>query len=139
VYVVLTLGSTNLIGDAFTSLALTIAFYYGITGFSCVIYYRRELFKSAKNFLYIGALPFLGGAILTFILVKAVIQYSKASGGVASPFLGIGSPIAIALVMAILGLVFMTIQRVRMPEFFRRKPEIVDPAILAAAPAGQTS
>ena len=31
-----------------------IAFYYGLTGYACVIYYRRELFKSAKNFVLAG-------------------------------------------------------------------------------------
>ena len=31
-----------------------IAFYYGLTGFACVIYYRHELLKSARNFLLIG-------------------------------------------------------------------------------------
>jgi amino acid transporter len=139
VYVFLSVTSQNLIADAFTSLALTIAFYYGFTGFACVIYYRRELFKSAKNFLLIGTLPFIGAVLLMFILVKAIIDYSKPHAGYAAPFLGIGSPIAIALGMVILGLVFMAIQRVRMPEFFRRKPEVVDPAILAKAPAGHSS
>ncbi len=126
----------NLIGDAFTSLALTIAFYYGFTGFACVIFYRRHLLDSARNLLFIGVLPFVGGAVLTFVLVRAVIDYSKPHAGLAKPFLGIGSPIAIALVMIILGIVFMIIQRIRQPEFFRRKPEVVDPAIVAGAPAG---
>jgi amino acid transporter len=67
-------GTQDLIGDAFTSLALTIAFYYGFTGFACVIFYRRELFKSVKNFLYIGVLPMFGGLVLTWVLVKAVID-----------------------------------------------------------------
>ena len=35
------------------SLGLMIAFYYGLTGFACVVYYRRELFKSVKNFVFI--------------------------------------------------------------------------------------
>jgi amino acid transporter len=138
VFVLLSATSTNLIGDAFTSLALTIAFYYGFTGFACVIYYRRQLFTSFKNFFFIGLLPFAGGAILTYILIKAVIDYSKPHAGYAKPFLGIGSPIAIALLMIILGLVGMIIQRVWMPEFFRRKPEVVDPEIVAGAPAGHS-
>jgi len=73
------------------------------------------------------------------VLIKAVIDYSKASGGYAKPFLGIGSPIAIALVMIILGLALMIIQRITSPEYFKRKPEVVDPAILASAPAGRGS
>jgi amino acid transporter len=139
VYVFLSATSKNLIADAFTSLALTIAFYYGFTGFACVIFYRRHLFDSAKNFFFIGVLPFVGGAILTWVLVKAVIDYSKPGGGYAKAFLGIGSPIVIALVMIILGFVLMFVQRFTMPEFFRRRPEVVDPAVLANAPAGGAS
>jgi amino acid transporter len=134
VYILLSATSTNLIADAFTSLALTIAFYYGFTGFACIIYYRRHLFESAKNFFLIGLLPFAGGAVLTFVLIKAVVDYSKPHAGYAKPFLGIGSPIAIALVMIILGLAGMLVQRLTMPEFFKRRPEVVDPALLAGAP-----
>jgi amino acid transporter len=137
VYILLSATSTNLIGDAFTSLALTIAFYYGFTGFACVVYYRRQLFGSLKNFVYIGLFPFAGGAALTAVLVKAIIEYSKPHAGYAKPFLGIGSPIAIAILMILLGLVWMVIQRITMPEFFKvNKPQVVDPAIVASAPAG---
>ena len=142
VYVFLAATSTNydLIGDAFTSLSLTIAFYYGFTGLACVVYYRRHIFDSVKSFFFIGVAPFLGWALLTFILVKAVVDYSKPHAGYASPFLGIGSPVAIALFMIILGLVLMVIQRLWMPEFFKtHKPEVVDPAIVATAPAGRAS
>jgi amino acid transporter len=139
VYILLSVTSQNLIADAFTSLALTIAFYYGFTGFACVIFYRRHLFDSARNLLFIGVLPLVGGLILTWVLIKAVIDYSKADGGYAKPLLGIGSPIAIALVMIILGVIGMLIQRARMPEFFRRRPEVVDPATLAGAPASHVS
>jgi amino acid transporter len=140
VYVLLSVTShDNLIADAFTSLALTIAFYYGITGFACVVYYRHHLLDSVKNFVMIGVLPFVGGLILTWVLVKAVIDYSKADGGYSKPFLGIGSPIAIALATIVLGIIGMLIQRIREPEFFRRKTETVDPATFAASPAGHSS
>lgn len=139
VYILLSVTShNNLIADAFTSLALTIAFYYGITGFACVIYYRRHLLDSVRNFVMIGVLPFVGGCVLTFILIKAVIEYSAADGGYAKPFLGIGSPIAIALLTVVLGLISMVIQRFWMPEFFTRKPEVVDPAVLERGPAATT-
>ena len=139
VYILLSISSQNLIADAFTSLALTIAFYYGFTGFACVVFYRRHLLDSVRNFLFIGVLPLVGGLILTWVLIKAVIDYSKADGGYAKPFLGIGSPIAIALLMVALGVIGMLIQRVTMPEFFRRRPEVVDPAVLAGAPASLDS
>jgi amino acid transporter len=142
VYIFLAATSTNydLIGDAFTSLALTIAFYYGFTGLACVIYYRRHLIDSFRNFLLIGVLPFVGWVFLTYILVKAIIVYSAPHAGYSSPFLGIGSPIAIAILMVILGIAFNIVQRITMPDFFKEnKASVVDPAILAAAPAGHES
>ena len=140
VYILLSVTShDNLIADAFTSLSLTIAFYYGITGFACVWYYRKHLFDNLRNFFFIGVLPTVGGLILTWVLVKAVIDYSKADGGYSKPFLGIGSPIAIALLTIIMGLIVMVYQRIVAPEFFKRKPSVVDPAVVAHAPAGQSS
>ena len=53
-YVGLTIVSENILFDSIAALGLMIAFYYGLTGFACVIYYRRELFKSARNFVMIG-------------------------------------------------------------------------------------
>ena len=49
-----------------------IAFYYGLTGFACVIYYRRELFNSARNFVIIGVLPFARRADALRILVEVL-------------------------------------------------------------------
>ena len=48
---------------------LMIAYYYGQTGFACVIYYRRYIFKSVKNFFFVGLLPLVGGLTLAFIFV----------------------------------------------------------------------
>ena len=138
VYIFLAATSTNydLIGDAFTSLSLTIAFYYGFTGLACVVYYRRHLLDSVKSFVFIGVLPFIGFGVLMFILVKAVVDYSKPHAGFSSPFLGIGSPVAIALFMILLGLVLMVIQRVSMPAFFKTHHlEVVSDEIVAGAPA----
>jgi amino acid transporter len=131
VFVFLEATSQNLIADAFTSLALTIAFYYGITGYACTWFYRRHLFKSAKNFLYLAFLPLLGGGILTWVFIKACIDYSKADGGYAKPFLGVGSPVVITIVMIVVGLVLLIAQRLKDPEFFKRKTEVVDPGLAA--------
>jgi amino acid transporter len=142
VYILLSVTShDNLIADAFTSLSLTIAFYYGITGFACVLYYRKHLFDSVRNFVYIGLLPFIGGVVLAYMIVKAVIVYSASDGGYAAPIhifgLTIGSPIAIALLTVVLGLITMIFQRIWMPKFFKtRHPEVVDPAVFAHSPAG---
>lgn len=55
-YVGLTIVSENILYDSIAALGLMIAFYYGITGFACAWYYRRELTKSAKNLVMAGLL-----------------------------------------------------------------------------------
>ncbi len=56
-YVGLTIVSEKILFDSIAALGLMIAFYYGLTGFACAIYYRRELFKNAKTFLFMGLAP----------------------------------------------------------------------------------
>jgi hypothetical protein len=60
-YVVLTVISANAPADSIASLGLAVAFYYGITAFSCVRYFRRTLFTSARHCFMRGLLPLLGG------------------------------------------------------------------------------
>ena len=64
-------------------------YYYGQTGIACAWYYRRYLFKSAKNFFLVGLLPLLGGLMLAFIFVWGVKDYAQSSYEDASWF-GIG-------------------------------------------------
>jgi amino acid transporter len=125
----LELTSQNLIYDAFTSLSMTIAFYYGMTGIACTWFYRHHLLSSAKNFLYLAVLPVVGSGVLAYIFYKAVKDYSATDGGYAKPFLGVGSPVMITAAMIVLGLVLMLAQWRNNPEFFRRKPAPVDPAL----------
>jgi amino acid transporter len=131
VYVLFSIFShDNLIGDAFTSLSITIAFYYGITGYACVVYYRRQLFDSVKNFLLLGIVPLAGGMFLTYIIVKAIVTYSKADANYStSTIFGIGSSIAIALVTILIGIILSLIMWLYKPEFFKRHTEIADPDV----------
>ena len=71
-YVALTLISPDdVLANSILALGFGIAFYYGLTGFACVFYYRRHIFKSFKNFIFIGLAPFLGAVILTVLFVIA--------------------------------------------------------------------
>ncbi len=45
-YVLFTLVSPNLLSALIGSVGLMIAFYYGLTGFACVWFYRKDLTKS---------------------------------------------------------------------------------------------
>jgi amino acid transporter len=134
VFVLMMATSTNLISDAFTSLAITIAFYYGFSGYACIVYYRKQIFETPRKFVMLCLIPGLAALFLTWIIVKAFIEYSAADGGYAKPILGIGSPVAIALLMIILGIVGMLIQRLTMPEFFQRKREIAPEHVLDGDP-----
>ena len=62
-YVVMNyLSGSGVIADAVTGIGLYIAFYYGLTGFACAWYYRRNLTSSARNLWMQGILPVTGGA-----------------------------------------------------------------------------
>ncbi len=56
-YVGLTIVSENILFDSIAALGLMIAFYYGLTGIACTIYYRRELTRSVKAFFLVGVGP----------------------------------------------------------------------------------
>jgi hypothetical protein len=127
-YVVLTIVSEDILGDSIAELGLMIAFYYGLTVFACVLYYRREIFTSARAFVTAGLMPLLGGVSLGYIFVKSAIDLSEPGR---RDVLGMGPPLAIAIAFAIIGLVILLAQRINSPEFFRRRPEVAPRGSLA--------
>ena len=135
-YVGLTLVSENILYDSIAALGLMIAFYYGITGFACAIYYRRELFKSAKNFLFVGVAPVLGGAILTWVLIKSIIDLSKPENSESGDsWLGLGPPLVIGIGLMLFGVVLMFWwYAAGHRDFFGRKPEVAEPDSLDEPP-----
>ena len=60
-YLVLTFLSENALADSVASLGLAVAFYYGVTAFACVWYFRATLFSSTRNLFFRGIFPLLGG------------------------------------------------------------------------------
>jgi len=133
-YIGMTLISDNILQDSITSLGLAIAFYYGITGFACTIYYRRELFRSVKTFLLIGVGPFLGGLMLLGIFVKSCVDLSKPENSESGDsWFGLGPPLVIGVGFLLLGVVLMGIWRAAgHAEFFRRRPSAAAPDALGS-------
>ena len=129
-YVGLSAISQNILYDAIAALGLMIAFYYGLTGYAAVIYYRHHLRDSPRAFVMVGVLPLLGALILTWALIRSVIDLAdpKNSTSGASWF-GVGVPLAIAIIFMVIGLVLMIVMRLTSPEFFKRRREVVDPEI----------
>ena len=116
----------NPIADGVTAIGLYIAFYYGLTAFSCVWHYRATLTSSARNLWMRGILPGLGGLIM-----YAAGFYSLQSDWVASssyttwtvPVLHwkIGGIFIIAALAALAGLIGFIYMRVTAPAFFRKE------------------
>ena len=57
----------GVIGDAVIAIGLYIAFYYGLTGFACAWYYRRNLLSSTRNLFMQGIFPVAGALMLWFL------------------------------------------------------------------------
>ena len=68
-------NGNSVIEDSVSALGVWIAFYYGLTGFSSVWYYRKTLRESARTLWLRGILPLLGGLILWFAMFWAFWYY----------------------------------------------------------------
>jgi len=131
--------SQNVLGDSISALGFQIAFYYGLTGFACAIYYRRQLTSSFRNFFMAGVVPFVGGLMLTGVFIKAFVDYNKVENTYAGKFLGFGVPVAIGVGLLLVGVVLMVVANLAYPKFFKRKWETADPGILEGTVRGEAS
>jgi amino acid transporter len=116
----------NVISDAVTSCGIFIASYYGLTGFACAWYYRRNLRSSARNLWMQGILPVLGGLILYFLGGWSLWEdYDVATENSYTTFTvpglhwQIGGVFVIVFLTSLLGLIFFVALRVSQPDFFK--------------------
>jgi len=116
-YVGLTLVSENVLQDSILAVGLMIAFYYGLTGFACAWYYRREL-KTPRDLIMRGVFPLLGGIILLAVFVKACIDYLDPEYGFTTVF-GVGGVFVVGIGTLLIGVVLMEIYARIAPAFFR--------------------
>jgi hypothetical protein len=115
----MTVLSERVLTDTILSLGIMICFYYGLTAFGCIWFFRHRLFKSAYNFVFMFLLPLLGGLGLFFVLIITLIDSADPSYGSGASIGGIGLVLILGLGLILVGLVFMFIMRARQPEFFR--------------------
>ena len=117
----------DVLGDSIAAVGLMIAFYYGITGFACVLYYRKHLFTSLKNFIFVGLAPFLGGAILTWVFVKSCIDLAKPENSESgNSWFGVGPPLVIGLGLLAIGVPLMLLCMPKSREFFKLRRDPID-------------
>ena len=139
-YVAVNQLSTNILSDSVTAVGFVIAFYYGLAGLACVVYYRKALLRSVKNFLLVGVLPLLGAVSLAAVVYYAYNDYQNkgyAEGYNSSkPLLGIEIPILIGIGGLLCGVVAMFVAQAKLGgAFFHRRPEAADADALERPPA----
>jgi amino acid transporter len=57
---------------AISALGLQIAFYYGLAALAVVLAYRRVLFRSVSNLVFIGLWPLLGAVFMFWVFVESL-------------------------------------------------------------------
>src|SRR6266568_1926872 len=120
----------GVIGDAVIAIGLYIAFYYGLTGFACAWYYRKNLTSSVRNLFMQGILPVAGGLILYFLGGWSVwLDYDVATANdytmwtVPGLHWQIGGAFVIAVAAGLVGLLFYLFCRYIRPgaPFFKKQ------------------
>jgi amino acid transporter len=118
-YAVLTFTSENVLTDTIYSLGIMICFYYGLTAFACIWYFRHELFKNAQSFIFKLLFPLLGGLGLLGVFLVTLRDSASPDYGSGASIGGVGLVLILGLGLILLGIVFMLIMRARQPAFFR--------------------
>jgi amino acid transporter len=124
-YGVMTAISESVLTDTIDSLGLMIAFYYGLTGLSCVWWFRAELRRSQRDLWVKGILPGFGALVLFFFFFYGAFEFWKVSYGYSSwklpfsPHWAIGGTFLTGAAALGVGVVLMLIYRAVNPAFFR--------------------
>ena len=118
-YALMRVISDSVLQDTIASLGLMICFYYGITAFACVWYFRASAFASARNFFFRFFAPLVGGLALAAVFVKTIVDSLDPDYGSGSSILGMGTVFVIGAGIIVLGIVVMVIMQVTRPGFFR--------------------
>lgn len=116
-YLTLSVVSRNALADSIASLGLAVAFYYALTAFACIWYFRRTLLRSARNFAFRLVAPLLGGATMVWAFARSAVDMIATDYG-ATVIGGIGGVFVIGVGMLVLGLPLMIAYAVARPAFF---------------------
>ena len=73
-YVGMSVISQNILYDSIYSIGLAITFYYALTGFSSVWYFRHDLTNSGRDLFFKGLFPLFGALGLGFVFVRSAMD-----------------------------------------------------------------
>jgi len=118
-YSVMHIVSDHVLADTILTLGMMICFYYGLTAFACVFYFRRTLLHSPRNFFLRGAAPFAGGLVLAAVFVETALDSMNPQFGSGSSVFGVGLVFLLAVGIILLGVAIMLVISWRRPGFFQ--------------------
>ncbi len=118
-YAILTFLSENVLTDTIYSLGIMICFYYGLTAFACIWYFRNELFLDFPSVVFKLLFPLLGGLGLLAVFVVTLRDSASPDYGSGASIGGVGLVLILGLGLIIAGVALMFWQQVREPAFFR--------------------
>jgi amino acid transporter len=118
-YAVMRFVNENVLWDTITTLGLMICFYYGLTAFAAVWYFRKQWFDSVRSFFFTLLAPLVGGVILIVLFGITLVESLDPEYGSGTEWFGVGSVFVLGVGIIGLGLVIMIWQAIRRPAFFR--------------------
>ncbi|MBB2976629.1 amino acid transporter [Microbacterium endophyticum] len=125
-YAVMRFVSENVLWDTITALGMMICFYYGITAFACVWYFRKQWFDSARNVFFTFLFPLVGGAILAVLFVTTLVDSMNPDYGSGSSIFGLGLVFVLGVTVIGIGIIIMIWQAAKHPAFFKGETLAVD-------------
>ena len=127
-YTVMRFVSENVLWDTITTLGMMICFYYGLTAFAAVWYFRATWFRSVREFFFTLLFPLVGGVILAVLFFTTLIDSMDPEYGSGSHLFGVGLVFILGMVVLLTGVVIMIWQAIRRPAFFRGETLSIDAA-----------
>ena len=133
-YALLTFVSERVLTDTIYSLGIMICFYYGLTAFACIWFFRRELFLDFYSFVFKLLFPLLGGVGLAWVFVVTLRDSASPDYGSGAEIGGVGLVLILGLGLIVLGIVAMLVQRALDPAYFRGETLVQDTPELVEEP-----
>ncbi len=125
-YAVMRFLSEDVLWDTITALGMMICFYYGLTAFACVWYFRKQWFDSVRSFFFTLLFPLIGGTILAVLFVTTLFDSMDPGYGSGSNVGGVGLVFILGVLVIGVGIVIMIWQAAKRPAFFRGQTLTID-------------
>jgi amino acid transporter len=117
------IGSVNsILQNAVLAIGLQICVYYALAGLAVVVAYRKVVFKSASNALFVGVWPGLGAVFMGFLFVENCTSLDL-------------QPLLIGLVSLAIGVIPMAFYWIKGSEFYTNPGARLDAATADAVDA----